>query len=123
MNMLGKVAYIIMGEAEGCSYMEKKLVGIVLWNRIKTTKYRFNSIEKDFHGWQLDRRQIDKIDTEEERQAFIDSVNAAYESYKESAENPNLFFFHIGTHKPSSWHKTKQIFTGNTQHNFYEIVD
>ena len=122
MQMLGKVAYIIMGEAESCSYMEKVMIGVVLWNRIKEKHIKFNDIEKDFHGWQLDKRQIDKIDTEEERQAFIDSVNAAYESYKKSEHNPDLFFFHIGNHDPSSWYKTKQVFVGNTQHNFFKIV-
>jgi len=121
---LGKVAFIVMGEAEGQSYKEKVYVASVLWNRLYRKKeLRFNPIEIDFHGWS---RQIDKIDTKEERQAFIDSVNASYEAHENLAKYNDIFFFHtkIPKRKPSSFYETIKVENFETDkfaHDFFKI--
>lgn len=74
---IGKAALIVMGEAEGQSFEEKKWIAHVILNRIEHGKFR--SIEKDFIGY---RRTLD-IDEELERKAMSDAVNAAVLAFYE----------------------------------------
>ncbi|ABR31286.1 hypothetical protein SU69_07305 [Thermosipho melanesiensis] len=74
---IGKAALVVMGEAEGQSFEEKKWIAHVILNRLKHGKFR--PIEKDFIGY---RRAID-IDEELEREAMTDAVNAAVLAFYE----------------------------------------
>jgi len=75
---IGLISLIVHGEAENCSYEEKKWIAHVILNRL-SQPYLFRSLEKDFKG--LSRRI--KIENNLERQAFIDSINAVLEAIEE----------------------------------------
>ena len=74
---IGKAALIVMGEAEGQSFEEKKWIAHVIYNRIAHGGFR--ALEKDFVGY---KRNLD-IDEELERKAMTDSTNAAIIAFYE----------------------------------------
>lgn len=115
-----KMAIIVMGEGESCSFEEKVLIALTLINRIKEKKIRFNSIFKDYHGWDRDFKvsnSLEKVALEES----IESINIAEKMYHKHPEFRNVFFFNLSGRDPKTSYKVKKIEISDFKHTFFEI--
>ncbi|MHA1228410.1 MAG: hypothetical protein ACTSPV_16900 [Candidatus Hodarchaeales archaeon] len=74
--VIAEMILAVFGEAENCSFEEKKWIACVILNRVLSEKFKFNPIEKDFQGYK--RKMI--ISNEIERQAFKEVVKACIEA-------------------------------------------
>lgn len=116
-----KMAIIVMGEGESCSFEEKVLIALTLINRIKEKKIRFNSIFKDYHGWDRDFKisnSLEKVALEES----IEAINIAEKIYREHPEFRNVFFFNLSGRDPKTIFQVKKVDINGFKHTFFEII-
>jgi hypothetical protein len=116
-----KMAIIVMGEGESCGFEEKVLIALTLINRIKEKKIRFNSIFKDYHGWDRDFKisnSLEKVALEES----IEAINIAEKMYHEHPEFRNVFFFNLSGRDPKTIYQVKKVNINGFKHTFFEII-
>lgn len=125
---LGRTAYLIHAEAEGCTYPEKVMIGIVIWNRLldiyNKNEYKFKL--EDFEGWDLKKRKI-KITNNIEREALIESINASFESYNivvnsKNNKYKNVYFFNLSGNMNLRYYNLNKIKKSGFKHTFFEIT-
>lgn len=96
---IGKVAVVVMGEAEGQTFEEKKWIAHVVLNRLQHGNFR--PIEQDFIGY---KRKI-SVNNDLERNALIDSINASVFAFFEH-------FLNIDPTKGATFFATKKFMEG-----------
>lgn len=116
----GNMAIIVMGEGENCSFEEKILIAITLINRIKEKKIKFNSVYKDYLGWNREFR----VSNGPEKKALsesIKSIDIAEKLYYEHPEFRNIYFFNLSGNDPKTDYSVKKIQITGFRHTFFSI--